>query len=154
MKQEKKQHFCWNVTWPVIWQTFLTKDGISGIGGCSLRRKEAGSVSCGTSFSGRNVGWLWDLRTRAGADIQCGMWGSHSEITEYYVTPGDPTAPAAQVQMTSAACELQRWRQQSPELPGQLEFKQDTQIKVRLVMHQSFCFVHKSEVFAPAVGLI
>lgn len=76
--EEKKQHFCWNVTWPVIWQTFLTKDGISGIGGCSLRRKQAGSVSCGTSFSGRNVGWLWDLRTRAGADIQCGMWGDQS----------------------------------------------------------------------------
>lgn len=43
---------------PVIWLSLLTKGSTVGIAGCSLRRKVACRVSCGTSFSDRNTGWL------------------------------------------------------------------------------------------------
>ncbi len=43
---------------PVIWLSLFTKDNIIGIAGCSLRRKQAGSVSCGASLKGRNAGKL------------------------------------------------------------------------------------------------
>lgn len=37
---------------------FVVKDKRSGIGGCSLRRKRAGSIWCGASLSVRNTGRL------------------------------------------------------------------------------------------------
>lgn len=49
---------CAKVTRPVIWLSLWTKDDSVGTGGCSLSRKQAGSVSHGASPRGMNTGWL------------------------------------------------------------------------------------------------
>lgn len=96
-----------------------------GSAGCSLRWKQAGSVSCGTSLSGRNTGWLPQhtrLKTPAAMTFTVGSKNEKHpngwEIRERHVTPGHPAVQAAAAQTPSGACEGHHWNPQSPGPPG------------------------------------
>ncbi len=116
------------IAWPVIFLSLFTKDKLIGIAGCSLRRKQAGSGSYGTSLSGRNTGSLrhnFILFNTASADvhIHCGRkikYPVEWETKQQCVTRVDPAAQAEGSQTTSEACESRHWCLQSPELPGRL----------------------------------
>lgn len=102
--------------WLVIWLSLSTKDAITGTGGCSLSRKQAGSVSCGASLRGRNTGSL-PRDTVFTFTVRCTIIGI-LEFIKWHVTPVDPAVEAVGSQSPSEACGSLHWHLQSPELPA------------------------------------